>query len=235
MVLELRAVPLPVLVGQVQRRLVPPLAPEIRLRIEAGALAHAARHEREAEAGVLLPIPIGGHLRQAAEALLALAQRALGVLALGDVVEDRDLVLRRAVGGAHKRDGEVDPHGAAVATEIALLEVRRFQLAGPHALALVVRDVAVIRVRYFLHRAADQLALGKPEHFAQASVRPHELAVEAYVRDAGRCKLEGMPEPLLALAKRGLACALRSDVRDAGDDAVVALLARPAQERRVGG
>src|SRR3954469_9712769 len=201
MALELRAVALPVFFGEVQRRLVPALAAEIRLRIEAGALAHAAGHEREAESGVLLPKPVGGHLREAAEALLALAQGALGVLALGDVVEDGDLVLRRAVGGANERDREVHPHGAAVATEVALLEVRRFQLAGPHAPALVVRDVPVIRVRYFLHRAADQLAFGKPEHFAQASVRPQELAVEAHVRDAGRGQLEGMPEPLLALAK----------------------------------
>src|SRR5438270_4596215 len=143
MALELRAVALPVFFREVQRGLVPALAAEIRLRIEAGALPHAARHEREAEAGVLLPIPVGGHLRQAAEALLALAERALRVLALGDVVEDRDLVLRRAVGGANQRDREVHPHRAAVPTEVALLEVRRFELTRPHALALVVRDVAV--------------------------------------------------------------------------------------------
>src|SRR3954447_1194958 len=96
--LEHGAVARPVFGGYVERRLVPALAAEVGRGLEAGALAHAARHEGEAEALVLLPVPVGRKLRQAAEARLALAQRLLAALPLGDVVENRDLVERRAVG-----------------------------------------------------------------------------------------------------------------------------------------
>src|SRR5205823_11007561 len=108
--LEGRAVARPVLFAQVERRLVPALAPEVGGGVEAGALAHAARHEGEAEVLVLLPVPIGRELREAAEARLALAQRRLGALSLRDVVEDRDLVGRIAARVALEHHAEGDPN-----------------------------------------------------------------------------------------------------------------------------
>src|SRR5688572_11699047 len=81
---------LPIRLGQVERRLVPALAPEVGRRIEAGALAHPARHEGEAKLRVLLPVPVGRELRQAAKARFAFLERALGGDARADVAADRN-------------------------------------------------------------------------------------------------------------------------------------------------
>jgi hypothetical protein len=53
--------------------------------------------------GVGLPVEIGKHHRQAAEALLALSQLLLGFLAVRDVLDDRDHVARPAVGAPSPR------------------------------------------------------------------------------------------------------------------------------------
>src|SRR5438105_55870 len=73
--LELRAVPGPVLLAQVRRRLLPASAAEIGARIEAGLLLEVRRHERDPESCVLLPVPVRRELEKAAEALFAFAQR----------------------------------------------------------------------------------------------------------------------------------------------------------------
>ena len=75
MALELRAVLRPVAVAQIQRRLVPASAAEIDGSIKPGLLAEPLRHEREAELGVLLPVPVGGKIGELAKALLAAAER----------------------------------------------------------------------------------------------------------------------------------------------------------------
>ena len=76
MPLELGAVPVPVGLGKVERRLVPALAAEIRIGLQARHVD--VRHERQPEPIVLLPVPVGGQCSQAAKARLALAQRAVG-------------------------------------------------------------------------------------------------------------------------------------------------------------
>src|SRR2546423_6960054 len=81
---------LPVALRDVQRRLVPALASEVRGCIQSGALAHAARHESQTKIAVLLPVPVGGKLRQAAKARLAFLERMLGRVARADVAADRD-------------------------------------------------------------------------------------------------------------------------------------------------
>src|SRR5207302_9517994 len=76
--LELGAVALPVGVSQVQRGLLPALAAQVGRDVEPAPVAYVARHEGEPELGVLLPVPVGGKLRQAAEARRACAQHVLG-------------------------------------------------------------------------------------------------------------------------------------------------------------
>ena len=73
--LELRAMPLPVGLGQVERRLVPAAPAEIDGSVEAGLLGEPFRHEGEAKLGVLLPVPVGRELGEFPKALLAAAKR----------------------------------------------------------------------------------------------------------------------------------------------------------------
>src|SRR5205085_2672314 len=103
--------------------------------------------------------------------------------------------------------------------------MRRRELAGAHPLALAVGDVAVLGVRDLLDRAADELALRVAEQLAQPPIGAHEAAIEADVRDARGGELEGLAEALLALAQRRLGLALRADVDDGRDHAVVLELA----------
>ncbi len=71
--LDLGAVPVPVRLRQVERGLIPALAAEVGRQIHARLLRRAARHEGEAQLGVLLPIPVAGELAEAAEAEFARA------------------------------------------------------------------------------------------------------------------------------------------------------------------
>src|SRR5207237_3581457 len=80
---EQGAMRVPVGVRHVERRQLPArLADVRRRRYPADAPEQRVRHLGEAEVLVLLPVPVGGELRQAAEPLLALAQRLLGPAAL---------------------------------------------------------------------------------------------------------------------------------------------------------
>src|SRR5205823_3241357 len=150
---------------------------------------------------VLLPVPVGGELRQAPEALLAFAQRRLGPLSLGDVVEDRDLVERppRAVALEHHAEG--DPHHRAVLAQVALLDMHVVDLAGVEARSLRVDDFQILRMRDVAPGHADQLVLGIPEDLAKAPVYADELAVKADVRDARAGELEGAAVARFALAQ----------------------------------
>src|SRR5207302_8567624 len=76
--LELAAVALPVGVSQVKRGLLPALAAQVGRGVERALVAYVARHEGEPELGVLLPVPVRGKLRQAAEARRACAQHVRG-------------------------------------------------------------------------------------------------------------------------------------------------------------
>jgi hypothetical protein len=149
-------------------------------RIALQALAVAALEELRVardRAQRLLQVVRGdrGELLQLRVGALQLFQR---LLALGDVVEDRDLVLRRAVRVAHQRHGEHHPHGRAALGDVALLELHAVKLARAHARALRVGEVAIVRVRDLLHRAADQLLGRVAEHGAQAAVDADEAPVE---------------------------------------------------------
>jgi hypothetical protein len=55
---ELGAVALPVLLGQVERGLFPVIVADLRKRVGARVLRTATRYDREAEFGVLLPVPV---------------------------------------------------------------------------------------------------------------------------------------------------------------------------------
>src|SRR6185503_2444023 len=176
---------------------------------ELGVARHHAQRLLQVvrgDIGELLELGVG-----ALQLLVRGLQRGLGLLALGDVVEHRDLVERHAEHVAHQRDGDVAPHHRAVLAQVALLEARRVDLARADARALGVGDVAVVGVRHFLHVLSEQLLLRIAEDLAQAAVDAREAPL-GHVADARGRELEGLAEARLALLQARLGLALRGDV-----------------------
>src|SRR2546425_1266810 len=99
-------------------------ADQLVLRI-AEDLAQAAVDADELAVEADVRDPRAGELEGAPVALLALAQRRVGLLARGDVLEHRDGVERLASGVALHGDGDVGPYRRAVLAQIALLESHR--------------------------------------------------------------------------------------------------------------
>ena len=163
----------------------------------AQARVHAQEHAVEAD----MRQPRAGELERAPKARLAFGEGLLRGLALGDVVVDRDLVLRLALGVALHDHGEVHPDGGAVLLQIALLEAHFVDLAGVQARALLVDDVGVVGMRDVLAAQLDHLVLGIAEDLAEAPVDADEAPVHRDVREPRARELEGAAEALLALAQ----------------------------------
>src|SRR3989454_11999959 len=153
-------------------------------------------------------------MRQLAEALFALAQRRLGLLARRDVVEKRDLVLRLAGGVALDHHRERHPHDRAVLAQIAFLDAHRIDLARIQPRPLRIDDVEVVGMRDLPPGEAQQLVLRIAEDLAQAPVDPQEATVHADVRDSRARQLEGAPEAPLAFEQARLGLLARRDVDD---------------------
>src|SRR5437764_937698 len=85
---------------------------------------------------------------------------------------------RNTRGVARERDGQVDPHDRAVLAHVALLEVRRVELARAHARPWLVGDIAIRGVRDVLHGATDQLLGGIAEHAAKLRVGAQQAPLE---------------------------------------------------------
>src|SRR5438105_1208527 len=140
-----------------------------------------------------------------------------------------------AVRVARHRHREVNPHDRAAVLEVALLEAHRVEPALVQARALRVGEVAVLRMRDLLHRAADQLLFRVAEDLAQAAVHLHEAAGKIDVGDARGRELESVPEALLALAQRRLRLLAAGDVdnraHQAGDVAAAVRESRLVVDR----
>ena len=140
-------------------------------------------------------------LEELAVALLARAQRLLGALALGRVLDHADPELRAAVGVADERDGEARRDRAAVLRAVALLELVVVALALDELrVELAVADV-VGGLRVVLDRQRHELLGGVAERALERAVRGQQAAVEADERGAVRRELEHRAEAALALAQ----------------------------------
>ena len=155
---------------------------------------------------------VGRGIERRAKAL----QRAFALLPLGDVLHDRDLVLRPTLRIARERDGQVDPEHRAVLAQVALFELHRADVPGMHQGALLIRGIAIFRMRDVLHRVADQLGLAVTEHLAELAVDPLEAAGEIDVRDARGGDLEGLAKAHLAFLERQLGALAPEELADLG-------------------
>ena len=141
-------------------------------------------------------------LDEAAVAQLARAQRPLGELALGDVLDLRDEVPRLAVHVADERRAEEAPHGMAALVPIALLEVVRLRAAAERRARALDRRRDVVRMRQHLESLLEHLGFVVAHHVAERAVHLQDPSVSADEDDAGGRRVERRPKALLAVAQR---------------------------------
>ena len=223
-------------------------------------LVSAAYELRQPMSGVTLPVEIGRHLRQAAKALLARAQRALGPQPVGDVVREHHL---RAPTVEYQRVGndfDIDRHavlpavtpdaGVAVAVSVFLhlgdpLQQARHVLGrahvGNHHRQKLIAAIAVVR-----HRGV----VDREEHQGSQVPHPHRMRIcLEHLAVARLARAQGLFGPfalgdVLYCAQSSRQASVRSErhfgaavhpaARRAGQNAVLDVI-RLAFERRARG
>ena len=142
------------------------------------------------------------------------AQLGLVAAALRDVLRLGEEVQRGAARVAHERRRDGDPDDVAVVVQIAALAASGRDLAGEHALALLLVLRAVVGVQQRQHRAALELGRLVAGDGAQRAVDAQEAAVGAHDRHPGGALLEGGAEALLGLGEAALGLHALVDVAD---------------------
>ena len=157
---------------------------------------------REAPLRVLLPEPVRRQRGQAAEALLAVAQRALGARALGDIRVQRDEAARRQGPAGDLKDRAV----RSLAHEVVGLEAARLRHARLDLLlgvaGAVVATLGVEADQDIERRARHTQRIRIVEQFAEAAVDDHQTQFAVEDADAGVHRLEHALEHAVGLAQR---------------------------------
>ncbi len=178
-----------------------PRPPEQLLARAPDRLAVRVVHERELQRRVEAGDEIVMRLDEAAVAQLARAQRLLGELALGDVLDLRDEVPRLAVHVADERRAEETPDGVAALVPVALLEMVRLRATVECRARALDRRRDVVRMRQHLESLLEHLGFVVAHHVAERAVHLRDPSVSADEDDAGGRRVERGPEALLALAQ----------------------------------
>ena len=140
------------------------------------------------------------------QALSALPQFPLRLLACGDVLELRDQVERLVVGISHQRDRHQRPQRMAVGVAKALLDLVLRDVVGEHPPHVVQLRFDVVGMNDRLEVGADEVRFGEARYLAERAVDPQEapgpLAVDSNDGHTDRCLLERRLEELLDLVGR---------------------------------
>lgn len=168
----------------------------------------------EAEAGtrlglleqLLQPLEEGRAVGQAGQRVVGglVAQPLLEPVAVGDVLQHRDLVLRDAVVVADQRDGQVGPDHLAVLAVVRLVELEVVPLSADQLLVRLPHARGVLGVHEVADPAPDHVLRARAEQVLEGLVDRHDVAVGVADADADRGALEQRPEPGLGRAQRPL-------------------------------
>jgi hypothetical protein len=197
---------------------------DVEQQLEAGTRQCFARVAREAAQGRVdiedAAVGAGqhiagrGHLDHFAEALFALAQLALGLLAFAQVADDRLEEFLAAF--LEARDVDLGRKGAAVLAPLDHAQQMGLALAQGLEQVGSVGEVAVD----LAHGQAQQLLFGIAEVGAGAAVGGNDAQFAVGDQDAVAGLLEQVAEPLFALAHRLLGEPLFGDVVEVDGQAV---------------
>src|SRR5215203_346762 len=157
---------------------------------------------------------IGAVLYQRAEALLALYDYSLDLLAFAHVLDLRDEVERLALSIPDEGNAQRSPHRVAVSVEKVLLQVVPGELAFHNPARISRTGCQIVGVSNLLPHEGLQLFLGVPEYFAKRAVHLQVSPFEADHGHADRCVIEDASEAISCLAQRILGSLALGDVAD---------------------
>src|SRR5262252_460658 len=153
---------------------------------------------------------------------LALAQLLFNLLALENVLDDGNEVVRRTVRLAHHGNGQVDPLDGAVLATVAFLHQEGINLSRqypPHRSQILLQ---IVRMGDVDESLCHQLIPGVTDDVAQPLVDLQPAAVRSDAGNADRGVLEDGSEPRLAIAQR-------LDVRQIFSQALHLVVTPPAE------
>ncbi len=172
---------------------------------------------------LLQPFEERGPVGQPGERVVGglVAQPLLEPVAVGDVLQHRDLVLGGAVVVADQRDRQVGPHHLAVLPVVRLVELEVLALAADQFLVDVPDAVGVLGVDEVADPAADHVLRAGPEQLLEGLVDGQDVAVGVADADADRGALEQRPKACLGRPERLLGL-LAGDVGGGADGLLLA-------------
>src|SRR5215216_2473772 len=157
---------------------------------------------------------IGAVLYQRAEALLALYDTFLDLLALGYVLDLADEVEGLVLLVVHYRDAEERPHYVPIFVEVPFLRLVSPDHSDQELPEVLQIDLQIIGMGCLLEGLPQQLPFRVAEYLAQRPVHPQEAPVGSHQRHPCGCTFEGTPEALLTLSERTLGPLALGDVAD---------------------
>src|SRR5215217_1621225 len=161
---------------------------------------------------------IGAVLYQRAEALLALYDTFLDLLALGYVLDLADEVEGLVLLVVHYRDAEERPHYVPIFVEVPFLRLVSPDHSDQELPEVLQIDLQIIGMGCLLEGLPQQLPFRVAEYLAQRPVHPQEAPVGSHqCHPCGRT-FEGTPEALLTLPEGTLELLALGDVLDLGDE-----------------
>ena len=143
-----------------------------------------------------------------------LDQGLLQALALGDVLDERDEMIRPALGIPLDRRGHGRPQARAILAEVAPVDRIGRPLAAEQPVRQLLDAGPILRVGEIHPGPPEQLFTGVAEEVAELLIDARPSAVDPHVRDADGRVLERPAEPLLALAHRPVGASARLDEPD---------------------
>jgi hypothetical protein len=144
---------------------------------------------------------------------VALDQRLLGGHAVGDVLEEGDGVIERAVGRADGGDGEAGPERGAVGAQMALLDREGIEFSREQGGEAGGAGLLIVGVGEIDGVAPAEVVGGAPEEVAEGAVDAEEAAIRPDIGDANGREVEDRLEvaQVAQFGHRGLPPARRAD------------------------
>src|ERR687893_2155477 len=161
---------------------------------------------------------IGAVLYQRAEALLALYDYFLDLLAFAHVLDLGDEVEGLVLLIVHYRDAEERPHHMPVLLEVPFLRLVGADLPSQEPPEVLHIDPQIVGMGYLLKGLPQQLPFRVAEYLAQRPVHPQEAPVGSHQCHSCGRTFEGTSEALLTLSERTLGPLALGDVLDLGDE-----------------
>ena len=147
------------------------------------------------------PECLGNMVYELLELLFILLQRLLRGLARGDILERRDVLVRRTVGLSNGGDGRLDPDHAPFAMQETGLELNTVRICPVELLHRLVSAELIFRDDEVLNAPAHELVFAVREYSAHLFVDRHDPVVGVQFHDAHCRMMKACTDALIGAAQ----------------------------------